>query len=303
MRHASSSAVLLAAALLAAAPAASATAPHGTVTSADGVPIHYDSSGTGSPALVFVHCWACDRHLWDAVAPRFSKSYRVVTLDLAGHGESGRNRKEWTIGAYGEDVKAVVEGLGIKKAILIGHSMGALVALEAARHLQGRVVGLVFVDMLLDVEKTMSEEQTSKMVADLEKDFPGGVERFTRDYLFTEKSDPALVAQVVRQNAAAPPEIAIPSLAATWRYDPRATISEVRVPVHAINSDRYPTNVEANRRHFASFDVALMPGVGHYLMLEKPMDFIALLAQAVGSLDSASEKLVQPHRPRRHTKH
>lgn len=282
-----------------AAAIASAAGPSGTVASADGVPIRYDSHGTGSPTLLFVHCWACDRHLWDGVAPRFSKSYRVVTLDLAGHGESGRNRKEWTIESFGEDVKAVVQGLGIRKVILIGHSMGAPVALEAARRLPGRVVGLVLVDMLLDVEKTMPEEQTAKMVSDLDKDFAGGVDRFTREYLFTEKSDPALVAQVARRNAAAPPEIAIPALAATWRYDARATLSEVRVPARAINSDRYPTNVEANRRHFASFDVALMPGAGHYPMLENPTEFTALLAEAVGALDIASGKLVRPRRPRK----
>src|SRR6187401_2757685 len=138
-----------AALLLTAAPA-SAIPPTGTVSSADGAAIRYDSDGTGTPELVLVHCWSCDRHVWDGVAPRFSKSYRVVTLDLAGHGESGRKRKEWTIEAYAEDVKAVVEGLGIKRAILIGHSMGALVALEAAKRLPGRVVGIVPVDMLMN---------------------------------------------------------------------------------------------------------------------------------------------------------
>jgi pimeloyl-ACP methyl ester carboxylesterase len=287
-----------AALLLAAAPA-SAIPPTGTVSSADGAAVRYDSAGTGTPALVFIHCWSCDRHLWDGVAPRFSKSYRVVTLDLAGHGESGRKRKEWTIEAYGEDVKAVVEGLGIKRAILIGHSMGALVALEAAKRLPGRVVGIVPVDMLMNVEETMSEKQTADMVAGLEKDYTGGVDRFTREFLFTGKSDPALVDRIARQNAAAAPEIAIPSLAAAWRYDARATLSEVRVPARAINSDRYPTNLEANRRHFASFEVTLMPGVGHYVMLENPSEFVAALAGAVGSLDSASGKVAPPRRARR----
>ena len=64
--------------------------------SADGITIRYESFGEGEPALVLVHCWSCDRHLWDAVVPRLATGRRVVTLDLAGHGESGRGRKEWT---------------------------------------------------------------------------------------------------------------------------------------------------------------------------------------------------------------
>ncbi len=56
------------------------------VSSADGVPIHFTDQGKGDPALVFVHCWSCDRHLWDNQVPVFAKRHRVVTLDLAGHG-------------------------------------------------------------------------------------------------------------------------------------------------------------------------------------------------------------------------
>ena len=51
----------------------------------------------------------------------------------------------------------------------------------------------------------------------------------------------------------------------------------VRVPAHAVNSDHFPTDVEANRRHFAAYDVTLMTGVGHYLMLEDPARFSDLL--------------------------
>jgi pimeloyl-ACP methyl ester carboxylesterase len=60
--------------------------------SSDGVPIHYTDQGKSEPALVFAHCWACDRHLWDAHVAVFSKNHRVVAIDLPGHGESGKNR-------------------------------------------------------------------------------------------------------------------------------------------------------------------------------------------------------------------
>ena len=91
--------------------------------SVDGVPIHYDVQGNGATALVFVHGWCCDRHYWDRQVSHFPH-YTVATLDLAGHGESGRDRTRWTMPAFGQDVVAVVEQLGLEQVVLIGHSMG-----------------------------------------------------------------------------------------------------------------------------------------------------------------------------------
>src|SRR5258708_36000946 len=103
------------------------------VSSADGVPIHFTDQGKGDPALVFVHCWSCDRHLWDNQVPVFAKRHRVVTLDLAGHGESGRGRKDWSVPSFREDVKALVEKLGLKQVMLVGSAMRGAVSLQTAR--------------------------------------------------------------------------------------------------------------------------------------------------------------------------
>lgn len=73
------------------------------VSSSDGVPIHYTAQGKGEPALVFIHCWTCDRHIWDAQMSGFARNHRVVAIDLPGHGESRNGRKDWTMEAFGED--------------------------------------------------------------------------------------------------------------------------------------------------------------------------------------------------------
>jgi pimeloyl-ACP methyl ester carboxylesterase len=61
--------------------------------SGDGVPIHYTVEGRGEPALVFVHCWNCDRHFWDAQLRAFRKTHRVVAIDLAGTGTRARTAR------------------------------------------------------------------------------------------------------------------------------------------------------------------------------------------------------------------
>jgi pimeloyl-ACP methyl ester carboxylesterase len=256
----------------------------GTTPSADGVKIHYEAVGTGETALVFVHCWSCDRHLWDGQVAAFARDYRVVTLDLAGHGESGRDRTAWTIEAFGEDVAAVVRRLELKHAVLVGHSMGGSVILEAARRLPGRVLGLVLVDTLQDVESKNTPEEVDAYLAPLSADYKAAVAKFTRNFMFVPTSDPKLIESIVSKTLAAPPEIALPALRSTFSYDAAPAFESVKVPIHAINGDKFPTNVEANRRHAPQFRLTVMKGVGHYLMLERPEEFGRLLREAVESL-------------------
>lgn len=97
------------------------SAATGTAISADQVAIQYETAGRGEPALVFVHCWTCNRGNWSRQAEYFAKHHQVVRLDLAGHGASGRERKDYAITAFAADVVTVVEKLGLKKVVLIGH--------------------------------------------------------------------------------------------------------------------------------------------------------------------------------------
>ncbi|HSB61630.1 MAG TPA: alpha/beta fold hydrolase [Vicinamibacteria bacterium] len=263
----------------------------GTVPSFDGVPLRYEAAGQGSPAVVFVHCWTCDRRLWDHAAARLARERRVVTLDLAGHGESGRGRRAWTIEAFGEDVKAVVEALALDRVVLVGHSMGGPVILEAARRLPGKVAGLVPVDTLQNVEDRPSPEQVAAFLAPFRADYEAAAGRFIREYLFLPGPDPALVDRIVRQAAAVPAEIAIPCLEASWGYDAARAFASVSVPIRAVNAGKYPTERQANRRHAPQFDAVVMDGVGHYPMLEDPPRFEALLARTVRDVVAESAAL------------
>ena len=267
----------------------------GTVPSADGVPIRYEASGQGSPAVVLIHCWTCDRRLWDHAVPMLARDHRVVTLDLAGHGESGRARKTWTIEAFGEDVKAVVEALRLDRVVLVGHSMGGLVMLEAARRLSGRVVGLVPVDILQNVEDKTPPDQVAAFLAPFRADYKAAAEGFVRKYLFVPGSPPAVIGRVVTAATGAPPAIAVACLEAADSYDAAPAFEALPVPIRAINADLFPTDRAANRRHAPQFDLVLMKGVGHYPMLEDPDRFDGLLARVVRDIaaESAAAAVLQ----------
>lgn len=257
-----------------------AAVTEGTVPSADGVPIHYTVSGDGLPALLFIHGWSCDGTYWDGQVAAFAPTHRVVTVDLAGHGKSGRDRKVWSMEAFGLDVRAVVEKLGLPRVVLIGHSMGGYVAVAAANVLPGRVVAVIGVDTMQDAERVVTPEMLAPLIAGMKADFPAVTKQFVAQ-MFPAGSDSALVARTAGRMASAPPAIAIPVFQAIFAYDIKAGFAGVKAPIREINADRTPTNIEGNRKYAPDFDAVILAGVGHFPQLEKPAVFDAALAKVL----------------------
>jgi pimeloyl-ACP methyl ester carboxylesterase len=256
----------------------------GVTTSADGVAIHYRSSGTGQTALLFAHGWLGSSQWWEDQARAFSSRFRVVRIDLAGHGKSGTNRKQWTAKAYGQDIRAVADALSLKRIVLIGHSMSGTNIVEAYHLLPARVVALVPVDTLVDLDRVPSEAETEQFFTALKNDWKNAIETGFPQFMFTKKSPASVVHRIIQEGVAMSPQIAIPALETVYRTDIRGPISRVAVPVRSINSDLYPTNAQANRKYIADFDYKIISGIGHYPMLEAPQLFEKALDETLTSL-------------------
>lgn len=112
--------------------------------------------------------------------------------------------------AYGADVAEVVKTLKIEYAVLIGHSMGGPVILEAAKLLPGHVIGLIGVDTFNDVEKKYTPEKIDSYMVPFKEDFVKAMEDFAHK-LFTQTADTNLVNKIVAKMVAAPPEAAMAS--------------------------------------------------------------------------------------------
>jgi len=122
-----------------------ATRPGAAVAASDPASINFQDTGSKDPTLIFVHGFACALSDWDGQVKALSPNYRCVALDLPGHGNSAKPA-EPTIEALATAVNIVKDKVGSSKAILIGHSMGCRVILEAFLQSKANVVGLVFVD-------------------------------------------------------------------------------------------------------------------------------------------------------------
>lgn len=257
--------------------------------SADGVPVRYEVRGTGTPTLVFVHGWSCDRSYWRAQTDVFARHYQVVTIDLAGHGESGSDRRAWTMPAFGADVVAVVERLGLQSTVLIGHSMGGDVIVEAALQLSNRVVGLVWVDVYTTLDTPPNAEQLQEFIAPFRNDFAAATRDFVRR-LFAPDSDPALVDWVAADMSAAPPEIALEAMqhARSNMSTAAAGLRRLDVPKVAINPEQRPTDVESLQRH--GMETTLVSGVRHFPMMEDAETFNRALRETIERFTDQAER-------------
>ena len=260
--------------------------PH-VVPSKDGTPISYEIYGAGESTLVFVHGWSCDARYWRAQLPHFAENHRVVMLDLAGHGHSGTTRSQYTMRAFGEDVKAVIEATGSRRVILIGHSMGGSVIAEAARLMPNRVKGLIGVDTLENIEYPITREEIKKMIAPLEKDFRAGSRQFVEE-MISPQTDPQLREWILSDMSAAPPAVALSAMNNMMSQyitgEAAKIFDEIRIPVITVNGDMWPVNYEANRRHMLSFDAIVLKGADHFLMLNRPEQFNRALETAISKL-------------------
>jgi pimeloyl-ACP methyl ester carboxylesterase len=251
----------------------------GTVTSADQVAIRYQVEGHGAPALVFVHCWTCNRSEWDKQAAFFAPHYQVVRLDLAGHGDSGRERRNYSIEAFGADVAAVVTQLNLQRVVLVGHSMGGPVAVDAAQRLGDRVIGVVGVDTFYTgFTPPKDKAKLEEMFKPFEQNYAEASANFMHGF-FAPGADPALIDAVVRRTRSADPNMALSAMRNTFDWYGR------NVPAALDALGPRLRNINANPKGDGQPlhpDVVLIAGAGHFIPQEKPAEFNQALATLMG---------------------
>lgn len=254
-------------------------------TERDGVHIEYHLYGQGDPAVVLIHGWATDANYWNAQIAPLKSRYTVVTVDLAGHGASSRNRNDWSMERYGGDVATVVQQLPNRQVVLVGHSMGATVALEAARQLGERVIGIVAVDALKSIGlPPLRRAEIERRIAPFRTDFIGTTRQYVTESLFEKGANPLFVQKVAYDMSLEPPDVAVASLEALLGMDFASVLPAIHVPVMAINSDLLPTDERRIRRFLPDFTADVLPHTGHFLMMEDPQQFNPILLRDLDSL-------------------
>jgi pimeloyl-ACP methyl ester carboxylesterase len=251
----------------------------GEVSSADGVPIRYKLYGKGDVSLVFVHDWCTNMTYWNEQIPSFGVNYKAVTLDLAGHGKSGLDRKTWSMENFGADVAAVVEKLDLKQVVLIGHGMGGPVILEAARLIPDRAIGLVGANSFTDLYmKDLTEDQIELALKPWRADYQLQMREFVRLSYFSPKSDHDVMKGILLDMIKTPPEVALGALKELLRYDGSDSLKDVRPSVRCVQTDHISSSFQVIEANAKSIWVDYVEGLGHFIMIENSLAFNRFLA-------------------------
>jgi pimeloyl-ACP methyl ester carboxylesterase len=251
----------------------------------DGTKIFYKEEGSGSPPLALVHGWTMDSGYWLNQVPYFSKSYRVITPDLKGHGASDKPQGRYSVREYAEEVNQLLDKLlGKEKFVLCGHSMGGFIALEYATDpvFSKRLKGVILCNtayilkgdparkFLLDAWKKgllgtrkSAEENRAKMAFNI---------KFQREHK-------DVVQMVVEESLKCPDQVAISWMESiVEEYDLTDKLSQISMPALIITSDADrtvdPKQSTYMKEHIKNSElVVLKPAIGHHTPLEATDEF------------------------------
>ncbi len=249
--------------------------------------MRYFSRGRGAPPLVLVHGFTCDHTDWRFQVSHFQTQRQVVACDLRGHGSTPGGPEDCTISHYGGDVAALLGKLDFEKSILVGHSMGCRVVLEAARLEPGRVGAIV----LIDGGRRLSADPARGVVY---ADFADAL--FSQMFLRPSAQSQAIIARAKRM----PAETAMAAWLSMVRWDAEhmePALAAVRAPLTAIQSTTInaegkrvplkageaPAWFDLIRQHVPAARLEIVPDSGHFTQLEAAPSVNRLIGEACRS--------------------
>ena len=258
--------------------------------------MHFVRAGHGTPPLLFVHGFACTHADWQSQVDFFSRTNEVVACDLRGHGDTPGRPHECTIAHYGGDVAALVNNLELNRCILIGHSMGTRVVLEANRLVPERVAGIVLIDGSRSGSGDPEAAEAAARAAVQKAGYPAFAEHLFRQMFFKPSPEAdAIVARALRQSAEFGP-LLWPSMARWDAAEMDAALAGVRAPLLAIQSttrdaqlNRSPLKagqstpyLDLIRGAVPGARIAVVPDTGHFTQIEAAGEVNRLITEFLG---------------------
>ena len=239
----------------------------------EGARVHYLNYGKGREALILIHGWTMNEDNWRDQATEFAKRHRVIAIDLPGHGKSDKPQLTYSMDLFARAIAAVMRDAKVKRAVLVGHSMGTPIARQFYRKYPDKTLAIVIADGPLRPfgEKAMLNAMTASFRGPNYKDAVG--------QLFAGMFGPNLSAEAqerIQASRLSTPQYVLVSAwegmgdPSIWRED------KIDVPVLAIMAKNpfFGPDLEQRYRGIApNMDFRLWEGVGHFVMMERPKQF------------------------------
>ncbi|WP_037049735.1 alpha/beta fold hydrolase [Pseudonocardia halophobica] len=249
-----------------------------TVSRSDRTVISYSVVGPAhGPTWVYVHGWGCRRTDFDPVAAFLPEGDRVVSVDLAGHGDSTSARAAWTMAEFARDVAAVLVAESVERCVVVGHSLGGAVALELARLLPDTVTEVIGLDSFhyLGLYPAIEDAAARGLLQTFEDDFSSGVRSLVVMGSVPD-TDPGFAEAIFAKASRLVPAVGIGTLAEMLRWDMDEALAAVPHPVATL-AVRGLLDPAAPERYGDRIDFVVHELGSHHFLLERPEETAALL--------------------------
>ena len=237
---------------------------------AEGVVLPHDDSGHGEPVLVFIHALGGSPEQWAFQVRHLRGAHRCIALALRGHG-TAPSPGSFTVEAMAADVAATLARLNVHRAVVVGHSSGAHVALAYAAAHPLRVTGLLLADPGGDARK-VPREMSQAMLHALDNDatYAATIEGYYRTLLVGSHAE---VAAGVMGDLEATARATIRGVFhASMHFDPVAALAAYKGPVLAV--DTYIGDQPFSLAHLVpTLRTTRIGDTGHWLQLDQPKKF------------------------------
>ncbi len=254
----------------------------------NGTGLAYEQVGQGQPPLVLIHGAFADHSVYDAQVAYFSPNHRIVAVDLRGHGDSDKPEEAYTIPGFADDVAWMCRELGLNQPVLIGHSLGGLVAVQVAATNPERVAAVVALD-----SPSLIPGWNERFVVPVDREMSRANFRESLESFLASAHHPVDDLERRRRVLDGISQLPEHSVIATWRallaWDPTPAIDACRVPFLYVDHGQPGCHLDLLLGHVPQMVTGQTVGTGHLALMEVPDQVNAMLERFITHAPALAE--------------
>lgn len=241
------------------------------------VSLNYTLTGKGDTTLFFIHGWNLNLGYWDGIVDHLKSRYRIVAMDLAGHGNSGKDRTSWTAESFARDIVGIITKEKLNNVILVGHSLGGELALAVYELSPQAIIAIIGVDNFKDISFSITpkfREEFKEYLAKFKRNYTEMADAFARENIRSTNRDQ--INRIVKDYRDADPKIALAiftNMVPRYESD-KNLLQKLPFKLRIIASDYEPYNEQALKQYcHAGYNIEWIQEAGHFPMVEQPEQF------------------------------
>ena len=254
----------------------------------EGVQLCYSEAGSGDPPILLVHGGFNDHTYFAPQLEEFSQTRRTIAVDLRGHGESGKPEQDYTIAGFADDLAWLCQQLNIDKPIVVGQSMGGLIALEVAAGFPTLPGGIVILDSPILPPQQLVEAMQPLAAALRTPQYREATRQFLSSFVGFD-DDPERRERILEDASSSTPQhVMASSLESYLAYDTAAAAASCKVPVLYVSAGLPLANLDGFRELCPQLMTGQTVGAGHYIQLEVPNQVNAMIERFISVMQPST---------------